>query len=113
MSLRTREKPANTTQLASEDKTTPSSSILKNHRQNIPLLLATHKRLQRLMRRTLSIIELQILHRRKRRLDAEIVSLTPRVGDRGTKGDVGYVWFAVLSNNTQEQVSLGLGLWVK
>lgn len=61
------------------------------------------------MRRTLGIIKLQIFHRRKRRLDAEIVSLTARIGDCGTKGDVSYVWFAVLYN-TQEQVSIiGVG----
>lgn len=106
MSSRTREKSANTAQHTPKFKATPSSSILKNNRQNITFLLATHKGLQRLMRRTLGIIKPQIFHRRKRRLDAEIVSVTPRVGDCGTKGDVGYIRFAVLLDHKIRLASL-------
>lgn len=73
--------------------------VLIINRQNITLLPPAQKRLQRLMRRTLSIIKLQILQRRKCRLDTEIVSLTTRVGEGGTEGDVGYIWFTVLFNH--------------
>ena len=51
------------------------------------------------MRRTIVVIKLHIIHRRKRRLHAKIVSLASWVGDGRSKGNVGYIWFAVLVDN--------------
>lgn len=74
-----------------------SQNTLKVRRQHI-LPHGSHHRLQRLVRLTLGIIVLHILQRGKRRLDAEIVPLVARIGERRPRGRADDIWLSVLNH---------------